>query len=103
MQIRQIAGRGFTGINHYDPATGSRRSLHSLIEHRMRPGRIAAGQHQQVGQLQVFITAGNQIPAKGPFMGCNGRRHAQAGIGIHVGCADKPLGEFVGHVIIFRQ
>ena len=103
VQIRKLCGGGSAGINDHHPATGPLRSLHTLVENRVGPGGVAARQHQKIRELQVFITPGNTILAKRPFVGGHRRRHTQARVGVHVGCTNKTFGEFVGDEIILCQ
>jgi hypothetical protein len=104
MQIRDLAGRGSPWID--DDDLGS--SLFAcrdkaLIQNRVTPCQVRADEHDQIGQLQVFITARHRVAAESPLVAGDGGGHAQTRIGIDVGRADEAFHQFVGDVIIFGQ
>ncbi len=105
MQIRQIAGGGAARVDHHDfqIRVGFFGGGHALIQNRVCPGGVAAHQHQQFGLLQIFIAAGHGIGAKGAFVAGHCRGHAQAGIGIQIGAANKTFHQLVGDVVILSQ
>jgi hypothetical protein len=50
---------------------------HALEQHGMAPGRVGADQHEQVGLVEVLVTAGHGIGAEGAAMAGDGGRHAE--------------------------
>ena len=75
----------------------------TLIEHRMTPGQIRARQHDEIGQFQILIGAGNGIRPESAPMSRHRRRHAQPRIGVDIGGADETFHQLVGDIVIFRQ
>ena len=105
VQVRQFAGRGAARIDH-DQAQGRAGFLQfgdALEEDGMAPRGIGSDQHDQVGQLQVFIADRHQVFTEGAFVAGHRRGHAQPRIGIDVGAADVALHELVGDVVVLGQ
>ena len=75
----------------------------SLEEYRMTPGGIAACQHDEIGELQVFIGARYRILAECTLVSGNRRRHAEPRIGIDIRRSDKALHELVGDIVVFGE
>ena len=73
----------------------------ALIEHRMAPGEIGAGQNDEIGEFQIFVDARHGVRAKRTAVARDRRGHAKTGIGVDIGRADKALHQFVGDVIVF--
>ncbi len=105
VQIGQVTGGGAAGINdyHFHVRTRLFGGGNSLVDDGVRPGGIGTGENHQVRQLQIFIAAGHHVFAKGALMSHHRTAHAQAGIGIDVGAANKPFHQFIGHVIVFGE
>ena len=103
VQISEIRCRCLSGIDDHHSPSLTARCTHSLVQYRVGPGGVAAREHQQVRQLKILVATGNTVLAKSTLMCRNGRGHAQSGIGIHMRCADEPLGQLVGNVIILRE
>ena len=102
MQVGNIAGSGFTRVNHHH--------LHlrvvvlclhqTLIEYRMRPGRVRAGQHHQIAVFHILVAARHHVFAKGAPVAHHRRGHAEPGVGIDVRRADKPFHQLVGGIVV---
>ena len=69
----------------------------------MAPRGIGAGEHDQVGLVEILVIAGHGVGAEGTAMSGDGGRHAEPRIGVDIGRADKTLHQLVGDVIIFRE
>jgi hypothetical protein len=69
----------------------------------MAPGRVGADQHQKVGLIEIVIAAGHGVGAERAAVTRDGRRHAEARIGIDIGAADESLHQLVGDVIVLGQ
>ena len=105
MQIGLFRGHGFTRINHYHfhiRATCPR-LLNATENDRMCPGRIRTGDHQQIGQFQIFITPRHHVFTKSPTVRHDGGRHTKTGIGINVRSADEAFHQLIGDIIIFGE
>ena len=77
--------------------------LHAAKQHRMSPGGVVAREDDQVGKIEVFVTAGDEVCAERQFAGDNGGGHAKPGIGVDVARADEALHQLVGGVIVFGK
>jgi hypothetical protein len=86
---------------HFRP--GTTRFLQAAVQHRVGPGGVGAGQYHQVRQFQILVAAWHHILAEGTDMGGHRRGHAQTGIGIDIGAAEKTLPEFIGDVVVLSQ
>jgi len=93
VQIRQIAGIGAARVDdHYFHFRALLfRDFDALVQHRVAPGQVGAGENQQVGQLQVGVAAGHCVAAKGAFVAGYTGRHTQARIGVDIAAANKAL------------
>src|SRR5947208_9739880 len=105
MQIRALAGSGAAGVDDDDPLPWALLPgfKDALIHDRMTPSGVGSHQHNEVRKLQVLITAGHGIRAKGTLVARDGRRHAEPGVSIDVGRADEALHELVGDVIFLSE
>jgi len=66
MQVGDVAGLGAARVDD-DDAHGRSRALgrlQALEQHGMAPGEVAADQHDQVGELEIFVVAGNGVAAE---------------------------------------
>ena len=102
MQIPLLRRHGAAGIQHHQPELGAPRPrlLQAAKQHRVGPGGIGTGQHHQIRELQILVAGGHQILPEGPLVGHHSRRHAEPGVGVHVGAAQIPLHQLVGDVVI---
>ncbi len=105
MQVGQVATGGAARVDHHHLQL---RSLglgldDALIDHRMGPGGVGAGQQNQVSQLQIFIAARHAVAAEGALVGRGGRGHAKTGVGVDVAGADEPLHQLVGDIVVLGQ
>ncbi len=103
-QVGVAGGVGAARIDHDD----ARAALlfvgeHALEQHRMAPGGVGAGQHQQVGLVEILVATRHGIGAERAAVAGDRRRHAQPRIGVDIGAADEPLHQFVGDVIVLGQ
>ena len=105
MQIGNITGRGTPRIDHHHlhRRIVDFRLHQALIEHRVRPGGVRSHQHHQVGLLNVFVAARDNVFAKGALVAHHRRGHAEPGVGVDIGRADKALHQLVGGVVILGQ
>ena len=77
--------------------------LDALVEDRVAPRGVGAGQHHEIGQLQVLVALRHHVGAEGAAVAGHRRGHAQARVGIDVRRADEALGQLVGDVIVLGQ
>jgi hypothetical protein len=105
VQVGNVGRDGAAGIDQHHAHIGARclGGDDALVEHGMAPAEIAADQHDEVGQFEVFVIAGNGIGAEGALMAGDGGGHAEARIGVDIARADEALHQLVGDVIVFRQ
>jgi hypothetical protein len=103
-KIGVLGGRRAARIDDDDfgAAPASRRH-HALVEYRMAPGGVGAHQHDQVGLVEIRIDTWHHVGPETAAMAGDGRRHAQARIGIHIGGAQKALHELVGDVVVLGE
>ncbi|MNZ79981.1 hypothetical protein D3C78_986010 [compost metagenome] len=75
MQIGDITGRGFAGIDnhHLQRRIGGARLHQPLIKHRMRPGGIRPHQHHQIGLFDIVVAARHDIFTKRALIAGHGR------------------------------
>ncbi len=103
-QIGFLRGHGAARIDHHDPGAALALVLHHALEqHRMAPGGVGAGEHDQVGEIEIGIGAGHGVGAEGALVARDRRGHAEPGIGVDIGRAEKALHQLVGDVIILGQ
>ena len=103
-QIGIPCGIGPARIDHHD----ARAALllvgeHALEQYRMAPRRVGADQHQQIGLVEILVTARHGVGAERAAMAGDRGGHAQPRIGIDIGAADESLHQFVGDVVILGQ
>ena len=105
VQVRQLAGGCLPRVDYHHPQPRPQRLFggDTLVQDRVGPGQIGAGDHQQIRQFQIAIIAGHRVAAEYPLVGGNRRRHAQAAVGIDIGAAQEALHQLVGNVVIFGQ
>ena len=104
MQVAFIGGCGAARIDHDDlGAALFSRGEQALIEDRVAPGGVGAGQHDEVGLLEILVGARHDVFAEGAAMACHRRSHAQPRIGVDVGRTDETLHQLVGDVIVFGE
>ena len=79
MQVGQIAGRGAARVDHHDLhlRPGGLGFSDALVQHRVAPREVGAGQHHQIGHLQILIQSRHRIAAKGPPVTGHRGRHAK--------------------------
>ena len=65
--------------------------------------RLEPTSTHEVGLLQILVDARHGVRAEGAAVAGDGRRHAEARIGVDIGRADKTLHQLVGDVIILDQ
>ena len=105
----QVAGLGRVGALGVDAdallgifrVLGTR--LDAAIEHRMGPGGVVAAEDEEVGLRQVVIDTRDEVGTEGLLVRGDGRRHAQARIGVDIGRADIAFGQLVDGVIVFGE
>ena len=102
VQIPLLRRHGTAGIQHHQPELGAPRPglLQAAKQHGMGPGGVGTGEHHQIGELEILVTGGHQILPEGALVGHHRRRHAEPGVGVHVGAAQIPLHQLVGDVVI---
>ena len=104
VQVGPVAGRGAARVDHHQlGATLFARRDDPLIQNRMTPCEVRAGENDQIGLFQIFIGAGHRIGPEGPLVPRHGRGHAQARVGVDVRRAEEPFGQLVRDVIILGQ
>ena len=69
----------------------------------MAPGRVGADQHQQIGFIEIVVTAGHGVGAEAAAMTRHRRGHAEPRVGVDIGRADESLHQLVGDVIVLGQ
>ena len=69
----------------------------------MRFSGVGSDEDQQVGGVDIFHPYRDVINSEGFLVSDDGAGHAGAGVGVAVGGADKPFGEFVGDVVVFVE
>ena len=105
MQIGEGADFGAAGVDH-DHAhrrVARLRRRDALIEHGMAPGGVGADEDDQLRLLQILVVSRHDVGAEGALVASDGGGHAEARVGVDIGCADEALGELVDDVIILRQ
>ena len=71
-EIGVCRGVGPARIDHdYARAAPLLVGEHALVQHRMAPRRVRADQHQEVGFVEILITAGHSVGAEGAAMARN--------------------------------
>ena len=104
LQVGAFGGGGAARVDvddaHAALGTGG---LDALVENRVAPGGVGAGQHHQVGQLQVLVALRHHVGAEGAAVAGHRGGHAQARVGIDVRRADEALGQLVGDVVVLGQ
>ena len=75
----------------------------ALVDDRMAPGEVGAGQDDEIGKLEVLVSTGNGIGTESAAMAGDRGGHAQARIGVDIGRADEALHQLVGDVVVLRQ
>ena len=103
-QVGIVSRRGAARIDHHDP--GAALALvcdHPLVQHRMAPGGVRSDQHDEVGAVDIFISARHGVgPERAPLSGDRGC-HAEPGIGVDIRRADEALHQLVGDVVVLGQ
>src|SRR5690606_16535621 len=103
MQVAVGRGGGASGLDDDDfRASYASGGKQPLMQDRMTPGEVGAGQHDQVGKLQILVDAGNDVFAEGALVARNGRGHAEPRIRVDIDRTYKTLHQLVGDVIVLR-
>ena len=76
---------------------------HALMQDWMAPGSVGAGKDEQIGLVEILVTAGHGVGAEGAAVTGHGGGHAQARIGVDVGGAEESLHQLVGDVIVLGE
>ena len=104
MQICLLCGGAAPRIDHHDLCLALPLiTTNALVDDGMTPGRIGSHQHDEVGHIEVLVTARDHVFAEGPLVAHHRGRHAKPGVRIDVAGAQSTLGELVGHVVILGQ
>jgi len=104
MKVGNIASRRSPRVDDHDTRPACRSGGgKTLIQHRVTPCHVAADQNHQIGGLDVVVTAGHDILAKGADMTPDRGGHAQARIGVDIAAADKPFHQLVGDIVVLGQ
>ena len=104
LQVGAFAGGGAARVDVDDAhAALGARGLDALVEDGVAPGGVGAGQHHEIGQLQVLVALRHHVGAEGAAVAGHRRGHAQARVGVDVRRADEALGQLVGDVIVLGQ
>ncbi len=69
----------------------------------MAPGRIGTHEQDQIGGVQIVISAWYDIFTKCAIVRSHCAGHAKPRIGIDIGTANEAFHQLVGNVIVFRQ
>ena len=103
MEIRLLGGHGAARVHHHQLHIGvlAARLLDAAEDDGVSPGGIGPDYHQQLAQLQILVTGGDHILAKGALVGRHRRGHAQPRVGVDIGRAYIALHQLVGHIVIF--
>ncbi len=104
MKIRDLARRCPARIDDDDLRSALfPRRRKALEQHGMAPREVGPDQHDEIGQLEIFIRAGHRVRAEGAFVAGHRRRHAQARVGIDICRADESFHQLVGDVVVLGQ
>lgn len=105
VQIRLLGGGGGAGIDHHPllVRVGGLGGFQPAEQHRVGPGGVGADDHHQLGLVDVLVAGRHRVLAEGMLVGGHGGGHAQPGVGVDIGRADKALHQLVGHIVVFGQ
>ena len=103
-QIGFLCRRRAARINHDDARAAIVAVRHDALEqHGMAPGRVRTDENDQIGAVEILVGAGHGVGAESAPMARDRRGHAEPGIRVDVGRADKSLHQLVGDVIILGE
>ena len=69
----------------------------------MAPRRIGAGEHHEIGGVEISVALRHDVGAERAAVAGDGRGHAQPRVGVDVRCADEALRQLVGDVVVLGQ
>ena len=105
VQVGNLAGLGAARIDHHDvhPGPCALGRLQALKQDGMTPGEIAADQHDEIGQFEILVEARHRVGAEGALVARHRRGHAESGVGVDVGRAEKAFDQLVGGVVVLGK
>src|SRR5215467_15357736 len=104
MQVRVVARGCAARVDDDDgrSARGARRNK-PAIENGMTPGSVAADKHDEIGLVDISVTAWHDIFTEGADVPGDRGGHAETRIGVDIRRAEKTFHELVGDVIILGE
>ena len=77
-QIRLQRRHGAARIDDHDAGAALGLVAHDALEQdRMAPGRIGAGEHHEIGEVEIGVSARHRVGSEGTALARDGRRHAE--------------------------
>ena len=105
VQVGHCRGIGAARIDDDDLQVGPclARRLDAAEQDGMGECRVGAADEEQVGQIDVLIAARHAVHAQRRLVAGDGRRHAEAGVGIDVVGANQRARQLVEDVVVLGQ
>src|SRR6185369_9852749 len=79
------------------------RVLEPAEQHGMAPRQVRTDEHDEIGKIEILVTARNDVFAERPLVADDRRRHAKPRVRVDVGRADESLHQLVEDVVVLGQ